>query len=500
MKREVFRFTAEPDAPFAGTDWTFREGEQWVVTGPNGSGKTYLATILAGETPCRGVQVEMPEEIDGRVALLTFGQQQAEAGESWLQARWHDSVSEDEKTVDQWLSFESVNEITPFEVRGDDTAERARFAHLARRLDKLLHLSALRDRLVVQLSNGEMRRTLLARALLKSPKLLILDDPFAGLDPAMRRELKAALDALAARGLHLVMMLRDPDEFPSCATHRLELDALRVRCARKISTQRRRDAEGDASSRPHGRDALVASAGEGRACRVRIWEGQRPRCPVLELRGVTVRYGKRLVLDRLDWTVCEGEHWLLTGPNGSGKTTLFSLIAGDNPAAYGQNIRVFGQPRGDGDLWEIRRRIGQVSPELQCYADGDLTCLETVFAGCLNAEGNIARPTPAKRKEARALLERFGLKGKERTAFGSLSTGEQRLALLARALYPHPDLLLLDEPCLNLDARARKRVLTVIGELIRETPSLTVLCVAHRVTEVPPGMDRQLDLGGGREG
>ena len=264
MKREVFRFTAAPDAPFAGTVWTFREGEQWVVTGPNGAGKTYLATLLAGETPCHGVQVEMPDEIDSRVALLTFGQQQSVAGESWLQARWHESVSEDEKTVEQWLSFESVNEITPFEVRGDDTAERARFTRQARLLDKLLHLSGLRDRLVVQLSNGEMRRTLLARALLKSPKLLILDDPFAGLDPAMRRELKAALDALASRGLHLVMMLRDSDEFPACATHRLELDALRVRRARKISTQRRRDAEGRALSRPPGRDAL---------CRVRASGG-----------------------------------------------------------------------------------------------------------------------------------------------------------------------------------------------------------------------------------
>ncbi|MBP5511651.1 MAG: ATP-binding cassette domain-containing protein [Kiritimatiellae bacterium] len=495
MNREVFSFAASRDAPFAGTVWTFHEGEQWVVTGPNGSGKTYLATILAGETPCRGVQVEMPEEIDGSVALLTFGQQQSEAGQSWLQARWHDSVIEDEKTVDQWLSFESVNEITPFEVRGDDAAERARFARQARLLDKLLHIAGLRDRLIVQLSNGEMRRTLLARALLKSPKLLILDDPFAGLDPAMRRELKAALDALAARGLHLVMMLRDPDEFPSCATHRLELDALRVRRMGRISVCSRTTET--ASRTLHLCSLSSKQRRAGRHSRCLCPEGGGARPPVLELRGVTVRYGKRLVLDRLDWTVCEGERWLLTGPNGSGKTTLFSLIAGDNPAAYGQDIRVFGQARGTGDLWEIRRRIGQVSPELQCYTDGDLTCLELIFTGCLNEEGNIERPTPAKRKEARVLLERFGLKGKERTAFGSLSTGEQRLALLARALYPHPDLLLLDEPCLNLDARARKHVLSVIGEIIRQTPSLTVLCVAHRASEVPPGMDHRLDLAGG---
>ena len=483
MNRKIFRFTAGPGAPFAGLDWTFREGEQWVVTGPNGSGKTYLATILAGETPCRGVQVEMPEEIDGSVALLTFGQQQSEAGQSWLQARWHDSVSEDEKTVGQWLSFESVNEITPFEVRGDDAAERARFARQARLLDKLLHLAGLRDRLVVQLSNGEMRRTLLARALLKSPRLLVLDDPFAGLDSAMRRELKDALDALAARGLHLVMMLRDPDEFPSCATHRLELDGLRARRKRRLPVRRE-----ETEPRP----ARLRAAGPKRT-------PAREAPPVLELRNVTVRYWKRLLLDRLDWTVRKGEHWLLTGPNGSGKTTLFSLIAGDNPSAYGQDIRVFGQPRGSGGLWDVRRRIGQVSPELQCYADGGLTCLETVFAGCLDEEGTIERPTPSRRKEARALLERFGLKGRERDAFGSLSTGEQRLVLLARALYPRPDLLLLDEPCLNLDARARKRVLAVIGTVIRETPSLTVLCVAHRAAEIPPGMDRQLDLGGLRE-
>jgi molybdate transport system ATP-binding protein len=186
--------------------------------------------------------------------------------------------------------------------------------------------------------------------------------------------------------------------------------------------------------------------------------------PIVEFHDVTVRYGRRTVLDRLDWTVRAGERWLVVGPNGSGKTTLLSLITGDNPAAYATDVRVFGHPREPGEsLWPIRRRIGQVSPELQCFFDPSVGVLEAVLSGRFNDSGGALRPTRAVRAEARGWLVELGLGDAERARFGELSAGLQRLVLLARALLPHPDLLLLDEPCLNLDEASRRRVLSTLG-------------------------------------
>jgi len=225
-------------------------------------------------------------------------------------------------------------------------------------------------------------------------------------------------------------------------------------------------------------------------------EGECPHEPVVELRGVTVRYGRRAVLDALDWSVRKGERWLVSGPNGSGKTTLLSLITGDNPAAYANDVRVFGRAREPGEsLWQVRRRIGQVSPEIQCYFDPATVVLDAVLSGRFNAEGALMRPTTAVREAARGWLCELGLSDAEKACFGELSSGRQRLVLLARAMLPQPDLLLLDEPCLNLDEASRRHVLGVLERLLRARRDETVVCVAHRPDDVPRGFQQVLKLG-----
>ena len=225
-------------------------------------------------------------------------------------------------------------------------------------------------------------------------------------------------------------------------------------------------------------------------------EGECPHEPVIELRGVTVRYGRRVVLDKLDWTVRKGERWLVSGPNGSGKTTLLSLITGDNPAAYANDVRVFGRAREPGEsLWPVRRRIGQVSPEIQCYFDAGMSGLDAVLSGLFNAEGELMRTKPAVREAARGWLCELGVDDAEKMPFGGLSAGRQRLVLLARAMLPQPDLLLLDEPCLNLDEASRRHVLGVLDRLFRARRNETVICVAHRPDDVPRGFQQVLRLG-----
>ena len=156
-------------------------------------------------------------------------------------------------------------------------------------------------------------------------------------------------------------------------------------------------------------------------------------------------------------------------------------------------MRVFGRAREPGkSLWPVRRRIGQVSPEIQCYFDAGMSGLDAVLSGRFNAEGTVMRPTRAVREAARGWLRELGVADAEKTPFGALSAGHQRLVLLARAMLPQPDLLLLDEPCLNLDEASRRHVLGVLERLLRVRRDETVVCVAHRPDDVPRGFQRVL--------
>jgi molybdate transport system ATP-binding protein len=216
---------------------------------------------------------------------------------------------------------------------------------------------------------------------------------------------------------------------------------------------------------------------------------------VIEMRNITIRYGRRTLLDGLSWRVCAGERWLLTGPNGSGKTTILSLVTGDNPASYAHDVKVLGQPRRTGEsIWRVRRRIGEVSPEIQAYFDQTATSLETALSGRRNADGAIMRATPAARAEARRWLGHFGVKQFADAPFGALSAGSQRLVLLARAMLPRPELLLLDEPCLNLEGSAHRLVLRTVERLMRSQPDLALVCVAHRAQDIPNGITHHLAL------
>lgn len=281
----------------------------------------------------------------------------------------------------------------------------------------------------------------------------------------------------------MVLMVRNVDEIPSCATHLLRLDALRIVSAKKISKTKRRKV-------PAPKAKSVAK------WRVHEKKTNPKAAPVVELRNLTIAYGKRKLFTGFNWTVREGEHWLVVGPNGSGKTTLMSLITGDNPQAYAADISVFGQPRRSGEnLWKVRARIGQVSPEIQCYADLTPPAADAIFDGLCDAYGKRLRHTRRNRERARELLEEMGVpKELWNTPLFDLSMGMQRLVLVGRSLFLHPDLLILDEACLNLDGEVRRHVLSVLGKLLKLEKGLTVICIAHRPGNVPVGMDHFLDL------
>ena len=273
-----------------------------------------------------------------------FAEQVEAARNGWLQGRYY---SEDGDTVADFLSFRSVFEINPFVVGVSYARERRVYATWRKVVEQLLDVRELMGRAFTSLSNGEMRRVLFARALLKGPRRLVVEDPYGGLDPARRARMREVLEEVRRRGVEVVVNGQDA---------RCPSDAARVPLPRGEGRNLLRSPaptrEGRAAARPPAREAPV--------CKGKV---------LVDLQNVNVRFGRRTLFKNFAWTIREGERWLLRGPNGSGKTTLLSLITGDSPLGYACDVTVFGQRRGAAGsvLADVRRKIGSVSPEQQVY-------------------------------------------------------------------------------------------------------------------------------------
>ena len=477
---------------FPGLRFVWRKGEHWGVVGPNGCGKSVLARLLSGALFAPEAEVGYgfsgsrgadPERAVAVVSLERQAQLLAEM-DAYVQMRWIASEEETTPTLGAWLSQDSVEDVDPWE--RVERAPRA-VAAFARRRDGVVRemgLGALLDRHLVSLSNGETRRALLARALLAAPRLLLFDAPYVGLDAASRRILADAVDRTVAAGSSAVMLATvRREELPRGLTHILELDA-EGRVVRQGPV-----------ARPHGRtvarsDRQTVRPPDHPTTRPTQWAASGPppdprARKLVEMRDVSVVYGERVVFERLDWTVRAGERWLVAGPNGSGKTTLLAFVIGDHPQAYANDVRLFGVRRGTGEsIWSIKRRIGWVSPELHACMDRGASVLDTVLSGLDDTPYLNGSRTPARVRRAREALAAVGLSGAETEPFGALSGGAQRLALLARAVVKRPPLLVLDEPCQNLDRPNRERFVALVDRLCSD-PATTLLYVTHLADTEP---------------
>ena len=484
---------------FPGLDWTWRRGERWGVVGPNGSGKSVLVRLLSGDLFAPEVSLSFPglRADPGRafgVVSLARQSRLLRSMDAYVQMRWNASEEEATPALGAWLSQDAVEEVAPFERVERSAASAAAFARRRAAVVARMRLGALLDRHLVALSNGEMRRALLARALLASPRFLALDAPFTGLDAESRAILAETLDALAVRpSPALLVATARPEDLPRGVSHVLELDA-----GGNVVRQGPVRSSDRPTARPSDRPTVrpkdhptVRPSDRPTVWRISGTPGTGPA--IIRMRGATVSYGDRVVFENLDWTVRRGERWLLSGPNGSGKTTLLALVIGDHPQAYANDVRIFGRRRGTGDsIWDVKRRIGWVSPELHACMDPCATALETVLSGFTDTPLCHGAPGAARRRAALAALARFGLADAADVPFGSLSAGEGRLALLARAVVKNPPLLVLDEPCQNLDAANRRRFVSFVDRLCAENPAATLLYVTHRADSVPRCIDRRI--------
>ena len=452
------------------TNWQILEGQQWAILGPNASGKTALVRAIVGQLPCAEGRIQRnvgKRGYDG-IGYVSFElHRQLLAREVGKDHSRFASGHETDFTTARQTILEGAAEPDPAELE---------------RIVELFGIRGLEERPMRFLSNGETRKVLIARALMRRPELLILDEPFDGLDEGARGRLEALLRALVAHGMHLILVTHRSDEIIPDITHVLCLKGGRVFC------QGTRESVLTPAALAELYDGGAYPApGEGRAPPdgAPAAEPEQPGQPLVELRDVTVRYGETVALRSLTWTMRRGEHWAVLGANGSGKTTLISLIYADNLQAYTNDIRLFGRRRGSGEsIWEIKRRIGQVSPHLQAAYRLDLRVFDVVVSGFFDSMGLYRRPSEAQKQAARAWIERMGIQGLSDRVFSQLSYGERRLAIIVRALVKSPELLALDEPCQGLDPANRGRVIAMVDRIGSET-STGILYVTHRKDEMP---------------
>jgi molybdate transport system ATP-binding protein len=468
---------------FEDVTWTLHRDEHWAIVGPNSTGKSTLAQVLDGSRRVtRGrVHHHVPA---GGVITVAFDRRPGGAG-LFHQARWHAGLELTSATVRDHLAPGALWQRNPYEVTAHDRTPPG-FEALRARVTAILEIAPLLDRQLHHLSDGEGRRVQIARAMLKKPELLILDDPFTGLDVAFRRRLSAVVAQLIEeRETHLCLIAQDRTDLPPGITHILAVDRGRI-----VAQGTRERVLITTSPVPAGAGAGAAGTLTTQAA------GAAP--PVVKMHDVTIIQDGVTILDHVDWTVRRGERWALVGPNGAGKSTLLSLILGDHPQAYANRIALFGQPRGSGEsIWEIKRRIGWVAPELHRHYPPRTACLDLVCSGFSETLGRYRRATPEQEMEARAWMARLEIDHLSQRPFYSLGKGEQRLSLIARAMVKSPELLILDEPCQGLDAHHRDTVRQLLDRAVQDLTT-TMIYVTHRQVTFPASLTHLLALRRGR--
>jgi molybdate transport system ATP-binding protein len=410
-----------------------------LVTGPNGAGKSSVARALAERVP--------------GAALLSAETQQA--------------FYEAELAADNSNFQEATDLGTPVgELLGEAGRHHPLFA--------ALRLQALWARGYRVLSSGEARKVLLLQAVLRSPQLLVLDDPFDGLDRAACAELAHAIVQSAQSLAVVVVGAFAPAELPFALESLREVVVIEQRALAFRGTPQAWLARAQAHAQQRAQPPVQLGS---------YYPPLAPNVALVELRRGHVAYGDQLVFDGLDFRVAPGQHTLIEGPNGSGKSTLLDMLTGDHPQAYSNDLHLFGRRRGSGEtVWDIKQQVGSVSGRLhRDYRVGG-SVEEVLLSGLYDSIGVYQRPEPSHRARARAWLDWLELGLAPQTAFNSLSFGQQRLVLIARAAIKLPPLVVLDEPTSGLDADNRARTLELVESLCSQRLS-TVLMVTHRADE-----------------
>jgi len=464
----------------ANTNWQIDKGQHWAILGPNGAGKTSLAKALTGEVPVVRGTISSPHELTpaSRAGYVSFEQHQR-------------LIEREERRGESRYFSGDLNRITTvYEILLESCATPGCSTIDVEQIAAELKIQYLLEREIGVLSTGEMRKVQIARILINSPEILILDEPFDGLDQSSRTELAQIIDDLMDDSRTVILVTHRQREILPNITHVLALGDGKI-----IFKGKREEI-----LMPPRMELLYPSSFKTSFTIPAKEAGHKRQDTtahseiLVSMKNVTIKYEDTTVLNNVNWTMKTGENWVILGPNGCGKTTLLNLITGDNPQAYANEIYLFGKRRGSGEsIWDIKRRTGMISSELQIRYRKPITAFEVVVSGFFDSVGLYRDYTLEQKEAAEQWMEVLGIADKSDRAFNQLSYGEQRMQLLARSMVKIPQILILDEPCQGLDRSNRQRILDAI-EVIGHQSQTNIIYVTHYPQEIPRCMTHLLQF------
>ncbi len=329
----------------------------------------------------------------------------------------------------------------------------------------LKQLDTKRIQSLRSMSSGERKKALLEHLLNQKPDFLILVNPFDNLDVDSQQHLREQLQIISTSIILIQLLTRKEDILPSTDSfftfRNLQLQPWNNQQTLEASLTKKPMILGQIPAPPHKTDSYSEEV-------------------LIALKNISVHYGERCILDKINWTIKKNEFWQLLGPNGSGKTTILTLITGDNHKGYGQDLTLFGRKKGSGEsVWDIKEQIGYFTPSMIDQFKGYHTVIQMVLSGLYDSVGLYLQATDIEMGIASSWLRILGLEAKRNKQFRELSAGEKRLVMLVRAMIKHPPLLILDEPTAGLDDGNASFFVALVNKIAQESTS-TIIFVSHR--------------------
>ena len=473
---------------FKSLSFHINKGENWALIGKSGSGKSALLQTITGRFNVTGGEVNYtffeeflahhpnhdPTLTHHKLIALVESKHHfrnlSNTTEFYYQQRYNSSDSEDAQTVEEYLNdikhVDGGNNYWTFD-----------------KVIETLRLEPLRSKQLIKLSNGETKRLLIAAALIKNPVLLLLDTPLTGLDVQTRQQFNVILSEITSSGIS-VIIATSPHEIPDAITHIAILEDGEI-----VETIKKADFNAEFFKDETNTNVDVEKL------KNLLNNTEKPAYTyMIKMNDVHIKYGEKVILDKVNWQVLPGERWALLGPNGAGKSTLLSLVNGDNPQAYANDIVLFDVKRGSGEsIWDIKKKIGFVSPELHQYFPTDNSCLQVIESGYYDTLGLFRPSQKAKADTALAWMQALEIDKYARTLLKNIPASAQRLCLLARALIKNPDLLIFDEPCQGMDEHQQLNFKQIVNTIC-DMSDVTLIYVTHYQHEIPDSVTKVLRL------
>ncbi|GAA4210175.1 ATP-binding cassette domain-containing protein [Pedobacter jeongneungensis] len=445
--------------------WEMNITENYVIGGKSGTGKTSLAKAIAGLVSFQG-SVELNFDDSSKLPKEVL------YVESWYQFKNLEGVA-NFYYQQRYTSQQAKETLTVHAELVSYGKEKGLHFDQVEPILEALGFATFASSQLIELSSGEHKKLQLVKALWLKPQLLIIDQPYTGLDAASRKNLNILLDQAAEDGVQLILICND-SELPNSINSFAEIkdgQLVKVDALQSVSTE------------IHWRE-IPAFLKESP-----VYSAQ----DIVKMVNVNISYGEKQVLKNINWEVKAGEKWLLQGHNGSGKSTLLSLVNGDHPQSYANELYLFGNRRGSGEsIWDIKQHIGLISPEFHWYFDPTATVWQSIASGFYDTVGLFQQLPYTKSTQVDELVEYFGLTENKNELLTALPLGKQRLVLLARTIIKNPELLILDEPCQGLDRQQTQHFNQLVDELCSN--GMTLIYVGHFESQLPTCIEKRILL------